>query len=120
MDKTIGKIRFIINEYCVRHSIPFIHAGVSALHGQMTTIVPGKGPCLRCIFPKDPQEVQKITVLGATPALLASLQVMETVKLVTRVGKPLVGRMLFANGEEMVFETVEVKRTIECSVCGNL
>ena len=114
------KTRFIINEYCVRHSIPFIHAGVSALHGQMTTMVPGKGPCLRCIFPKDPQEVEKITVLGATPALLASLQVMETVKLVTGVGKPLVGRMLFANGEEMVFETVEVKRNIECSVCGNL
>jgi len=114
------KTRFIINEYCVRHGIPFIHAGVSALHGQMTTIVPGKGPCLRCIFPKDPQEVEKITVLGATPALLASLQVMETVKLVTGVGKPLVGRMLFADGEEMVFETVEVKRTVGCPVCDNL
>ncbi|MDH5753909.1 MAG: HesA/MoeB/ThiF family protein [Candidatus Bathyarchaeota archaeon] len=114
------KTRFIINEYCVMRNIPFIHAGVSALHGQMTTIVPGKGPCLRCIFPKDPPEVEKILVLGATPALFASLQVMETVKLVTGIGKPLVGRMLFANGEEMVFETVEVKRNVECPVCGNL
>ncbi|MGC9345835.1 MAG: HesA/MoeB/ThiF family protein [Candidatus Bathyarchaeales archaeon] len=114
------KTRFVINEYCVRHSIPFIHAGVSALHGQMTTIVPGKGPCLRCVFPKDPPEVEKIPVLGATPALFASLQVMETVKLVTGIGKPFVGRMLFANGEEIVFETVEVKRNVECPVCGNL
>jgi molybdopterin/thiamine biosynthesis adenylyltransferase len=114
------KTRFIINEYCVTHNIPFIHAGVSALHGQITTIVPGKGPCLRCIFSKDPPEVEKIPVLGATPALLASLQVMEAVKLITGIGEPLVGRMLFANGEEMVFETVEVKRNIECPVCGNL
>jgi adenylyltransferase/sulfurtransferase len=114
------KTRFIINEYCVTHNIPFIHAGVSALHGQITTIVPGKGPCLRCIFPKDPSEVEKIPVLGATPALLASLQVMEIVKLVTKIGKPLVGRMLFANGEEMAFEIVEVKRNVECPVCGNL
>jgi molybdopterin/thiamine biosynthesis adenylyltransferase len=114
------KTRFIINEHCVKHNIPFAHAGVSALHGQMTTIVPGKGPCLRCIFPKDPPEVEKIPVLGATPALFASLQAMETVKLVTGIGKPLVGRMLFANGEEMVFETVEVKRNMECPVCGNL
>ncbi len=114
------KTRFIINEYCVAHNISFIHAGVSALHGQMTTIVPGKGPCLRCIFPKDPPEVEKIPMLGATPALFASLQVMETVKLVTGIGEPLVGRMLFANGEEIVFETVEVKRSVECPVCGNL
>ena len=114
------KTRFIINEYCVTHNIPFIHAGVSALHGQITTIVPGKGPCLRCIFPKDPPEVEKIPVLGATPAFLASLQVMEAVKLITGIGEPLVGRMLFANGEEIVFDTVEVKRNIECPVCGNL
>jgi len=112
------KTRFIINEYCVTNKIPFIHAGVSSLHGQMTTILPGKGPCLRCIFPKEPPEVEKIPVLGATPALLASLQVMETVKLVTKIGKPLVGRILFVNGEEMVFETVTVKRNVECPVCG--
>ena len=114
------KTRFVINEYCVTHNIPFIHAGVSALHGQVTTIVPGNGPCLRCIFPKDPPEVERVPVLGATPALLASLQVMEAVKLVTGIGKPLVGRMLFVNGEEMVFETVEVKRSMECPVCGSL
>jgi molybdopterin/thiamine biosynthesis adenylyltransferase len=114
------KTRFIINKYCITHNIPFVHAGVSALHGQMTTIMPGKGPCLRCIFPKDPPEVEKIPVLGATPAFFASLQVMETVKLVTGIGKPLVGRMVFANGEEMVFETVEVKRNVQCTVCGNL
>ena len=114
------KTRFIINEYCVTHNIPFIHAGVSALHGQITTIVPAKGPCLRCIFPKDPPEPEKVPVLGATPALFASLQVMETIKLVTGIGESLVGRMLFANGEEMVFETVEVKRSIECPVCGDL
>jgi len=113
------KTRFMLNKYCVTHNIPFIHAGVSALHGQMTTIVPGKGPCLRCIFPKDPPEVKKIPVLAATPALFASLQIMETVKLITGMGKPLVGRMLFANGGEMVFETVEVKRNVECPVCGN-
>lgn len=114
------KTRFVINEYCVPHNIPFVHAGVSALHGQMTTIVPGKGPCLRCIFPKEPPEVGKTAVSGAAPALFASLQVMETIKLVTRIGKPLVGRMLFSNGEEMMFETVEVKRNIECPICGNI
>lgn len=111
------RTRFIINKYCVTQGIPFIHAGVSALHGQMITIIPGKGPCLRCIFPKEPPEVERIPVLGAMPALLASLQVMEVTKLITGIGEPLVGRMLFLNGKEMVFETVEMKRSAECQIC---
>ena len=86
----------------------------------MITIMPGRGPCLRCIFPKEPPEVERIPVLGATPAFLASLQVMEAIKLITRVGEPLVGRMLFLNGEEMVFETVEMERSTECPTCGKL
>lgn len=113
------RTRFIINAYCVRHNIPFIHAGVSKLHGQMTTIIPGKGPCLRCIFPKTPPKAIKVPVLGATPALFASLQVMETIKLVTGIGESLVGRMLFGNGEEMEYETVDVERNYKCSVCGH-
>lgn len=112
------RTRFIVNKYCVTQDIPFIHAGVSALRGQMITILPGKGPCLRCVFPKTPPEVEKIPVLGATPALLASLQVIEAIKLITRIGAPLVGRMLFLDGKVMVLETVEVKRNTECPTCG--
>ena len=114
------RTRFIINEYCVTQGIPFVHAGVSALHGQMITILPGRGPCLRCIFPKDPPEVERVPVLGASPALFASLQVMEAVKLVTGIGEPLAGRMLFLNGKEMVFETIEMKRNVKCPICGDL
>lgn len=114
------RTRFVINECCVMQGIPFVHAGVSTLHGQMITIVPGKGPCLRCIFPKEPPEVERVPVLGATPALLAALQVMEAVKLITGIGEPLVGRMLFLNGKEMEFETVEMKRNVKCPVCSNL
>lgn len=114
------RTRFVINEYCVTQGIPFVHAGVSAMHGQMITIVPGKGPCLRCIFPKEPPEVEEIPVLGATPALFAALQVMEAIKLITGIGETLAGRMLFFNGKEMEFETVDVKRNVECPICGNL
>jgi molybdopterin/thiamine biosynthesis adenylyltransferase len=113
------RTRFVLNDYCVIQGIPFVHAGVSALHGQMITIVPGKGPCLRCVFPKEPPEVEKIPVLGATPALLAALQVTDVIKVITGLGKPLVGRMLFLNGKEMAFETVEMKRSPKCPICSN-
>jgi len=111
------RTRFIINDYCVMRGIPFVHAGVSEFYGQITTLAPGNGPCLRCIFLREPPEVKVVPVLGATSALLASLQVMEVIKLITRIGKPLIGRMLFIDGEETVFETVEIMRNANCPIC---
>jgi len=111
------RARFLVNEHCVQHRKPFIHAGVRGLYGQMTTIKPGEGPCLRCILPQNPPEAERFPVLGATPALFAALQVIEAVKLVTGLGKPLVGRLLLINGEEMRFEIIEVKRNPNCPIC---
>lgn len=114
------RTRFVINEYCVMRGIPFVHAGVTALYGQMITLIPGKGPCLRCLFPRDPPEFENFQVLGATPALLAAIQTMEVIKLITGIGDPLSGRMLFLDGKEMTFNTAEMKKDVECPVCGNL
>jgi len=111
--------RFIVNEYCVENDIPFVHAGVSEFYGQITTVMPGKGPCLRCIFPEKPYEMENIPILGATPGVLASLQVMETVKIITGIGRLLVGRMLFLDGEEMTCEETEIKRNPDCPICGS-
>ena len=112
------KTRFIVNDYCVKQNVPFIHAGVSEFYGQITTIMPRKGPCLRCIFPKQPAETQTVAVFGATAAVLASLQVMEVIKLIIGKGKPLIGRILFIDGEEMTFETVQAQRNPKCPACG--
>ncbi len=114
------KTRFILNDCCVTRKKPFIHAGVFAMRGQITTILPGKGPCLRCIFPKNPSETERVPVLGATPALLASLQVLEVAKIVVGIGEPLSGRILFVSGEDMVFEAVDIKRDRDCPVCREL
>ncbi len=114
------RTRFIINDACVMERIPFIHAGVSSFCGQITTIVPGNGPCLRCIFTKSPKMPKFIPILGATPALLGSLQAMETLKLILGLGKPLVGRLLFFDGENMECNVVDVERKKDCTVCGSI
>jgi len=55
------KTRFIINKACVELKIPFIYAAVQGLEGRLMTIIPGEGPCLRCLIPIDPPEVTKIS-----------------------------------------------------------
>jgi molybdopterin/thiamine biosynthesis adenylyltransferase len=114
------KTRFIINDFCVKNRVPLIHAGVSQFYGQIITVMPGKGPCLRCIFPKEPSETKTNPIFGGTPSALASLQVIEVIKFLTGIGKPLVGRMLFIDGEEMTIETAEIKKNPNCPACGSI
>lgn len=112
--------RFIVNDACVKERIPFVHAGVSGFYGQITTIMPGKGPCLRCIFPKSPAQPSLIPIVGATPALLASLQVMEALKLILGLGRSLIGRLLLFDGENMETNIITVERKMDCPICGSM
>lgn len=46
--------RYLLNRAAVQGGIPFIHGAVRGFFGQVTTILPGKTPCLRCLFHAPP------------------------------------------------------------------
>ncbi len=110
--------RFILNEACVSSGTPFIHGAVHGLDGEITTIIPGKTACLACIYPEFPDKGGAVPVFGVTPALIASLQIMETIKLLACMGNLLTGRMLYFAGETMEFTMVKINRRQNCRICG--
>lgn len=113
-------MRYLLNEACVRNRIPFVHSAVEGTIGQLMTILPKNGPCLKCIVPQEPPKKPVFPVLGATSGVIGCLQAMETIKLITGVGEPLVGRMLIFNGKDMTFDEIKIKRDPCCPVCGKL
>ncbi|MCW4039794.1 MAG: HesA/MoeB/ThiF family protein [Candidatus Bathyarchaeota archaeon] len=111
--------RFLINKTCVDLNIPFIHAGVFGLYGQIMTVIPNKGPCLRCLLPETPKDVGKFPVLGATPGLFAMLQVMEALKILVGIGESLTGKMLLFDGSNMTVTRINISRRPDCPVCSS-
>ena len=111
--------RFLLNEACVKMDIPFIHGGVFGLMGEVMTIIPHKGPCLKCVFPREAEGPRPFPVFGPAPSLIASLQVMESIKLLAGFGKLLLGELLLVNGETMEFTIVKVEKRPDCEVCGD-
>jgi len=114
------KTRFLINEACVTYNKPFVHAAVYGLEGQLFTVLPGKGPCLRCLIPSDPPEQDIVPVLGATAGVMAALEAMEVVKLVTGIGRPCTDKLLIFDGHEMRFHEIKVGPSPTCPVCSGL
>lgn len=111
--------RFALNDFAVRNRIPLIHGSVWGLEGRATTIIPGKTPCLRCIFPEAPPE-EVFPVLGTIPALIAMIQTTEALKYFANIGKLLAGRLLIYNGEYQTFDEIPVKRDPDCPVCSGI
>ncbi len=108
--------RLVLNATCVKERIPLIHGGVRGFLGEVTTIIPGKTPCLACIFPRAPNR-RGFPVFGVSPGLVAMLQVTEAIKLLSQFGELLLGKMLYVNGETMGFYMRELTRRPECEVC---
>lgn len=110
-------VRYLLNAEARRAGIPFVHGAVRGLTGQATTVVPGKGPCLRCIFPHAPP-AETFPILGATCGVIGSLQATEVVKLLTGLGAPLTGRLFIWDGRECRGDSIFVERNEACPDCG--
>jgi len=109
--------RFLLNKACVKYGKTFIHGAIHGLMGQLLTVIPKKGPCLQCVIPALPPSTEAIPVIAATPATIASLEVMEAIKIITGVGEPAIGRLIVFDGEKMKFYEIRVAKNPNCPVC---
>ena len=82
--------RYLINDYAVKNSRPWIYAAAVGSYGVTFNVLPGKTACLACIFPDTPsglvETCETSGILNTTVNLVASIAATETVKLL--VGGP--------------------------------
>ena len=120
-DNFAGK--FLINDACVMMGKPLVHAGVSGFVGQIMTVLPGQGPCYRCIFPEPPPPdvvpaPEEAGILGAVPGVIGALQAIEVIKVLLGIGSTLNGSLLTFDALKMEFRKVPISRDTSCAVCG--
>jgi adenylyltransferase/sulfurtransferase len=116
--------RYLVNDACVLAAKPLSHAGILRFEGQVTTIIPGQGPCYRCLYPEPPPpglmpSCQEAGVLGATAGVVGAIQATEVLKLILEIGDCLVGRILIYDGLAMSLRVVRVERDAACPICGD-
>jgi molybdopterin/thiamine biosynthesis adenylyltransferase len=109
--------RYLLNRTALRKGIPFIHGAVRGLYGQATTVLPGKTPCLRCIFPGSPPP-ELFPIIGATCGVIGSVEATEVIKLITGRGEPLAGRLFIWDGLAVSADSLAVERNPACPDCG--
>jgi molybdopterin/thiamine biosynthesis adenylyltransferase len=96
------QVRYLINDACVKLGVTWIYGAAVSSYGTTMTIIPGKTPCLRCIFDEMPDAGSAPTcdtagVIMPVIATVSAVQVTEALKI-------LVGDMSSLHGSLMQFD----------------
>lgn len=118
-------IRYLINDVAVKHGIPWVYGACIGTEGRVAAVVPGVGPCLRCLFETPPPPGSLATcdtagVLASVAAIVGSIQVISCLKLIVgdsdTAGLPLWTFDLWA-GHVRTVQTSDGRRA-DCPCCG--
>jgi molybdopterin-synthase adenylyltransferase len=77
--------RYLLNDYAVKNSAPWIYAAAVGSYGVTLNILPGKTACLACIFPDTPRGMVETCetsgILNTAVNVVASIAATEAMKL---------------------------------------
>ncbi len=77
--------RYLINDYCVMNTVPWIYAAAVGSYTATLNVLPGESACLACVFPEAPRGAVETCdttgILNSAVSLVASVQAGEALKL---------------------------------------
>jgi molybdopterin/thiamine biosynthesis adenylyltransferase len=111
--------RYLLNDMAIKKNIPLFHGAIRGFYGQATTIIPGKTPCLKCIFPKAPPK-EVFPVVGVTAGVIGTVQATEVIKYFLGSGDLLTNRLFIWDGMAGRAEEIYAERIPSCPACGGL
>ena len=78
--------RYLLNDWAVARAVPWVYGGVFATEGLCLAVVPGRTPCLRCLYPIPPTSTdlpscESAGIWGPTVGQVAALQASAALQL---------------------------------------
>jgi adenylyltransferase/sulfurtransferase len=115
--------RYLINDYAVKNSVPWIYAAAVGSYAVTMNILPTESACLACIFPESPrgalETCETAGILNSAVGLVASLAATEALKFL--IGARSKMRRTLLSWDVWSNEQAEVQASSPrpgCRVCG--
>lgn len=114
--------RYLLNDVALKLGIPWIYGAVVASYAVTLTVLPGRTPCLACVFPKPPQGMHDtcdtVGVIAPAVAWAASIQVTEALKILLGREAELHGSLLACDVWKNSCHAIKPKTDPQCRACG--
>ncbi len=113
--------RYLLNDVSVKLGIPWIYGAVVASYATTLTILPGRTPCLACLFPKSPEGLHEtcdtVGIIGPAVAWAAAFQTTEALKILLGREHELHASLLACDLWENRTHQVKPARDPDCRAC---
>ena len=116
--------RFLLNDACVKHSVPWVYGAAVGSYGVTMTVRPRLTPCLRCVFPETPAAASAPTcdtagVIMPVIGVVASVQVAEALKLLAGRAESLHGALMQFDVWRNEWRKIAMREPApDCPTCG--
>jgi adenylyltransferase/sulfurtransferase len=116
--------RYLANDAAHFLGKPLVHGSIFRFEGRLAMFDSAKGTgCYRCLFPEPPppgsvQSCAEAGVFGVLPGIIGSMMAFETIKYLLNIGRPMIGRYLLFEGEDMTFRELKLRQNKACPLCG--
>lgn len=111
--------RYAINDACLKSETPLVSGAAIRMEGQLMVVDPTKPdmPCYRCLYNDSGETELNCAATGiAAPVVgaIGTLQALETIKLITGVGKSLAGFVLTWDAKYMEWRKLRLTKNPDC------
>lgn len=112
--------RFIINDACIKHKVPWIYAAILATEGITMNIIPSVTGCFRCFIKKPPNRNHLLTgdtsgILNTAVSLISAIQSTEVIKIL--IGDSPRLEALHVDIWHDTWTPIKVKKDENCITC---
>jgi adenylyltransferase/sulfurtransferase len=117
------QVRYLINDACVKNEIPWIYGAAVSGYGTTMTVLPGRTPCLRCVFEEMPPVGSAPTcdtagVIMPIISSVSAVQVTEALKILTGNFAALHGSLMQIDIWQSDWRKIKLKEPrADCPTC---
>ncbi len=115
--------RYTINSISIKNNKPYVFAAAIGLYGNVSTIIPGKTPCLQEFYGNlNDSELPKCATSGVHPSIVyivASLSAHEAISLLIGKSPNLASKLALIDLRNTSFQSIDLKKSDSCPVCSN-
>lgn len=110
--------RALIHQACMAAGVPLVWAAVEGWEAQWTTVTPGDGPCLRCLWPSpgDAPSCEDAGILGPVVGVAGSWQALAALRFLTGNAPP-TGTLHVHDLRADTVEAITFDRRPDCQSC---
>lgn len=114
-------IRNTLNQCCFRAKVPLISGSAIRFEGQVSVFdYQPDSPCYHCLsqlFGENHLTCVEAGVISPIVGVVGSLQALETMKVLVRIGQSLAGKLLMIDGLNFAIRTLTLQKQANCMVC---